>query len=61
VWLQWRACPRACRENPERRQARRSPIEQASKVTFVVNLKTARALGVSVFPTLLALAVEAIE
>ena len=37
------------------------PIEQASKFTFVVNLKTAEALGITVSPTLLALADEVIE
>jgi ABC transporter substrate binding protein len=37
------------------------PIEQASKFTLVLNLKTAKQLGISVQPTLLSLADEVIE
>ena len=37
------------------------PIEQASKLTFVINLKTAKALGITVPPALLSLADEVIE
>jgi putative ABC transport system substrate-binding protein len=37
------------------------PIEQASKFTFVINLKTAKELGIAVRPTLISLADEVIE
>jgi putative ABC transport system substrate-binding protein len=37
------------------------PIEQASKFTLVINLRAAKALGIAVPPTLLALADEVVE
>jgi putative ABC transport system substrate-binding protein len=37
------------------------PVEQASKFTFVINLRTAKELGITVPPTLLSLADEVIE
>jgi hypothetical protein len=37
------------------------PIEQASKLTFVINLKPAKALGITVPPALLSLADQVIE
>jgi putative ABC transport system substrate-binding protein len=37
------------------------PNKQASKFTFVINFKTAKALGITVSPALLSLADEVIE